>query len=204
MKPFVVGIAGGSGSGKTSVALALQAALPGLVTIFHMDDYFRPAAEVPLRASRHNWDDPRALYYSQMAKDLAHLKAGESVIINTKSPLLNPDFPRSGQRIPISFQPKPLLIVEGAFALYYPKIRQLLDLSIYLDAPFHTHVSRREHSQPQTAEHPDDYRRLVLRPMHDRFVGPSKVHAEVRLDAAQLNQKQVVRHIMTLLAPQLT
>ncbi|HWB38841.1 MAG TPA: hypothetical protein VG604_01215 [Candidatus Saccharimonadales bacterium] len=204
MKSFVVGVAGGSGSGKSTLAFGLCESLPSKVMIFHMDDYFRPADEIPKRAGMPNWDDPRSLYYSKMAKDLADLKAGKSVTINTKSPDLNPDFLRTGQRIPVKFNPQPVIIVEGFLALYYPKIRKLLDLSVYLDAPFQTHVERRIHSSLRLGNFPPDYRRLVLRPMHDRYVAPSKVQADVVVNVAKLNQKQVLDKVTPLIAARIT
>jgi len=204
MKPFVVGIAGGSGSGKSSLAMGLQKTFPNYVLVFHLDDYFRPANEIPVRAGMQNWDDPRSLYYSKMAKDLAELKAGHSVIINTKSPLLNPDFVRTGQRIPVKFSPMPIIVVEGFLALHYPKIRKLLDLSFYLDAPFQTHVERRIHSGLHPSQFPPEYRRLVLRPMHDRYVAPSKVHADVSLNVAKLNEKDVLRRVAALITAKIT
>ena len=204
MKPFVVGIAGGSGSGKSSLASALRQTFPDTVLLFHLDDYFRPASEVPIRAGMQNWDDPRSLYYSKMAKDLADLKAGKSVIINTKSPDLNPDFLRTGQRIPVEFVPKPIIVVDGFLALHFPKIRNLLDLSIYLDAPFQTHVERRINSDSHLGYFPPDYRRLVLRPMHDRYVAPSKVQADLVLNVAKLNQKQTLNKVAPLIASKIT
>jgi uridine kinase len=202
MKPFIIGIAGGSGSGKSTLAEGLKAAFPGTVLTFHLDDYFRPADEVPVRAGMKNWDDPRALYYGKMAKDLALLKAGERVVINTKSPDLNPDFLRTGQRIPVEFAPKPLIVVEGFLTLHFPKIRKLLDFSIYLDAPFNVHISRRVHGKLHSF--PEDYDRLVLQPMNDRYVSPSRVHADITLNAGSLTQKQVLKKTTDLLIPRIT
>lgn len=200
MKPFVVGIAGGSGSGKSSLAFGLQHTFPEVSLIFHIDDYFRPAAEVPIRAGMKNWDDPRAIYYSKMAQDLAQLKAGQPVIIHTKSPDLNPEFIRSGQRIPVEFVPKPLIIVEGFLALHFPKIRALLDLSIYLDGPFDIHVARRLHTKIHPNEFPPEYVQKVLRPMHERYVAPSKVQADLVINVTSQSEKDVLKKVAPMVA----
>src|SRR5690349_16618679 len=136
MTPYVVGLAGGSGSGKSTLAFGVADALPGDVLVFHLDDYFRPEEEVPVKEGMVYWDDPRALYAGKMVTDLARLKAGERAIINTKSPRLNPDFIKTGKRLPVEFEPKRLIIAEGFLTLHYSGLRRLLDLSIYLDSPF--------------------------------------------------------------------
>lgn len=204
MQPYILGIAGGSGAGKSSLAYALRDAFPGNVTIFHLDDYFRPADEVPVRAGLKNWDDPKALYYSQMARDLAALKTGQAVTINTKAPDLNPEFVRSGQRIPMVFEPKSLIIVEGFLTLHFPKIRKLLDYSVYLDAPFALASARRVHSKVHPNEFPDDYNRHVLKPMQERYVNPTKVSADLVLNVEKLDKREVLKRVRTIVMPQLT
>ena len=202
MKPFVVGIAGGSGSGKSTLAIGLQKTFPNAVLIFHLDDYFKPEADVPVRANMANWDHPQALYYTKMVHDLAALKAGKTVTVLTKSPALNPSFVKTGKRIPVDFVPQQIIIVEGFLVLHYTKIRKLLDMSVFLDAPFYVHSQRRVHGKLHNF--PPDYDSAVLRPMHDRYVTPSRVHADTVLNVTQLNQTQVLATVAGLIAKRTT
>lgn len=202
MKPFVIGIAGGSGSGKSTLAFGLQKTFTNAVLIFHIADYFKPETDVPRRAGMANWGHPLAFYYTKMVHDLADLKAGKTVTINTKSSTLNPNFVKNGQRIPIIFEPKQIIIVEGLLALHYPKICKLLDMSIFLDAPFYVQAKRRLHDNLHGF--PSQYDAAVLRPMHDRYVTPSRIHAEVVLNVVQLNQPQVLQKVSALIAQKTT
>ena len=204
MHPFVVGIAGGSGSGKSTVAFGLEDKFPGQVTVFHVDDYFKPAAEVPVLEGLTNWDDPEALYHEKMIHDLALLKAGQTAVINTKSPRLNPDFPETRQRIPVEFQPRPLIVVEGFLALHFPGLRQLLDLSVFLDAPFDLHIARRVHSKQLKAEFPDDYQERIIRPMHEKYVAPSKQYADGVIDVSETPQETVLEQVTELILQRTT
>jgi uridine kinase len=88
-------------------------------------------------------------------------------------------------------------------ALHYPKIRRLLDLSVFLDAPFYVQSGRRLHDKTPE-DFPLGYDKLVLRPMHDRYVSPSKIHASVTLNVANMSQQQVLDKVTALIVPHLT
>ena len=202
MTPFIIGVAGGSGSGKSTLAFSLQDKFQDNVLIFHIDDYFKPEKEVPTKSGLVNWDDPGALYSQKMAQDLALLKSGKPVTIHTKSPRFNPNFLKTGERIPVEFTPKPLIVVEGFLALHYPEIRTLCDISIYLDAPFELRSKRRVHGKLHNFS--AAYDELILQPMHEQYVEPSKQHADIVLDIAELTQNEVLSKVIDMLPAEVT
>ena len=197
MNNFVIGIAGGSGSGKSTLAFNLLDTWPDKSLVFHIDDYFKPESDVPKVQGITNWDSPEALYVEKMVHDLGLLKHGQSAVINTKSPRLNPTFLQTGKRIPIEFQPKPLIIVEGFLSLHLEAIRKLLDLKIYLEAPFELHISRRIHGKLHNF--PAEYDEVVLKPMHEQFVLPSKRYADEIIEISKLSENEVLKKVIGLI-----
>jgi uridine kinase len=198
MTPFVLGVAGATGSGKSTLAFGLQDTLPKGVMVFHIDDYFKPKAEVPVYKGMANWDDPKSLHENKMVADLARLKAGESVIINTKSPRHNPDFAKTEQRIPVEFKSQPIIVVEGFLALHFPRLRELYDLSIFLEAPFDLRLSRRSHFMYE------EYKQKVLPPMYAKHVEPSRKFADLVLDVTEMPETEVLAKVSDLISAQVT
>jgi uridine kinase len=196
MTNFVLGIAGGSGAGKSTLAFGLEDKWPKDTLVFHLDDYFKPEDDVPKVRNLTNWDSPEALYSEKMARDLQLLKTGVSAVINTKSPRLNPDFLQTGKRIPVEFKPKPLIVVEGFLSFHFEALRRLMDLSVYLDAPYELHSSRRIHGKLH--KFPPEYDEYILRPMHEQYVAPSKQYADVVMDVAVLTKNQALQKMVEL------
>jgi uridine kinase len=197
MQSFVVGIAGGSGTGKSTLAFGLADAYPHKALVFHIDDYFKPEDKVPSLHGMKNWDTPAALYTDKLVHDLSLLKSGKPVVVSTKSPRLNPEFLKTGQRIPVEFNPAPLIIVEGFLVLYIEALRELLDIAIYLDAPYELRTSRRLHGKLHNF--PPEYDDLILKTMHEQYVLPSKERADEVIEVAELSPQEVLEHVTLLL-----
>ena len=200
MSNFVLGIAGGSGAGKSTVAFGLADKWPEKTLIFHLDDYSKPESDVPKVDGLSNWDSPDALNSEKMISDLAKLKNNQPAVINTKSPRLNPDFLKTGKRIPIEFQPKPLIIVEGFLSFHYDALRNLMDLKIYLDAPYELHSRRRVHGKLHNF--PAEYDELILKPMHEQFVLPSKQFADKVIQVENLTENEAISKVANLIPVQ--
>lgn len=138
--PYFVGIAGGSGSGKTSLVRALRERMPGgRICVISQDDYYRPIAEQTLDANgRVNFDLPGGIDLDGLAGDLRELAAGGMVFrkeytFNTES-----HEPRL-----IELRPAPVVLVEGLFVMHHTPIRDLLDLRVFVEASEDTQLERR-------------------------------------------------------------
>ena len=189
MKPIFIGIAGGTGAGKSTLCAAVQDKYPDKIGLIMLDDYFKPSAEVPKLEGHINWDHPDALYLDKLAKDLSQLAQGNSVIINTKNKRLNPAYNITDKRIPFEFQPKPIMLVEGFLVLFDERVRKFLTTSIWLDADHDTRWGRRVHFK-----YPE-YEEKVLKSMHMQFVEPTKKYADHVFDATRLTKKQVLEKV---------
>ncbi|MDP3964509.1 MAG: hypothetical protein Q8Q20_02500 [bacterium] len=191
----LIGIAGGSGAGKSTLCLRLQDEFPQTIACVQLDDYFKPKEEVPKLAGFENWDHPDAIRFEALTTDLRALQQGESVVIQTKNEKLNPDFAKTGRRIPVEFHPKPIVLVEGFFTLFDPRIRELLSTSIWLEAEHDIRWSRRVHFKS------DDYNNAVARPMHRQFVDSQKKYAEHVIHVATVDANAVYVSVLNLLKP---
>lgn len=186
MKPTFIGIAGGTGAGKSTLCTALMDKYPEKIGLIQLDDYFKPSAQVPKFEAHTNWDHPDALLLDNLVNDLAELSQGKSVIINTKNERLNPDYKKTDKRIPIEFRPKPIMLVEGYLVLFDERVRKFLTTSIWLDVDHETRWARRVHFK-----YPE-YEEKVLLPMHKQFAEPTKQYAAHLIDISNLSKEQVL------------
>ena len=193
MQPIFIGIAGGTGAGKSSLCTALQDKYHDKIGLIQLDDYFKPAAEVPMVNGIESWDSPESLYLEKLARDLAKLSQGNPVVINTKNARLNPEYVKTEKRIPVEFQPKPIMLVEGYLVLYDERVRKLLNTSIWLDTDHDTRWARRVHFKNP------EYEEKVLKPMHKKFVEPTKQYAEHVIDVSNLSKEEVFSQVENIL-----
>jgi uridine kinase len=179
-RPLIVGVSGGSGSGKSTAAHALARALgPGCATVIDMDGYYRDHHHLTAHELRTvNWDHPDALDLELLAADLERLATGRSI----RKPCY--DFTihrRCLEHEPV--EPHPVIIVEGILLFVDPRVRAACALKVFVDADSDLRLIRRierdmrERGRP-LAEILDQYLTTV-RPMHREFVEPSKRHADV-------------------------
>lgn len=189
MKPIFIGITGGTGAGKSSLCNALQKKYSEKIGLIQLDDYFKPMEEKPKVGDIISSDHPESLYLDKLADDLLQLSKGNSVIINTKNEYLNPDFEKTKIRIPIEFQPKPIMLVEGFLVLYDQRIRKMLSTSIWLEIDHETRWERRVHFKNE------EYEKRVLIPMHAKYAEPTKKYAAHVLDVSDLSKEQVFERV---------
>ena len=176
--PFVIGIAGGSGSGKTTVAEALVEAIDGVAFIQH-DSYYRNLPDLDFEArSRVNYDHPDSLETELLVAHLEQLQKG----IPIEKPVY--DFTRhlrSEQVVTVA--PAPVVIIEGILVLAAPELRRMLDLKIYVDTDPDLRLARRiERDITERGRTPEAVIAQYLatvRPMHLEFVEPSKRYADI-------------------------
>lgn len=193
----VLGIAGGSGSGKTTVAIYLHNAYPGQIALLHLDDYYKCPEDAPLVEGRRNWDHPDSLMFDVLAQDIEQLVSGKSVRIMTKSELYNPNYdPKLRNKIEHIVHPAPIVIVEGYLAFYDQRVRDLMTLKVYLDIPIEESVKRRQ--KPLGDQW---YLEHVVIPTHEEFVIPTKRYADVVVDINDKGVTAVEREVEALITP---
>jgi uridine kinase len=179
-RPFFVGIAGGTGSGKTTVAHNLHDALPAdRVTMIAHDAYYKDRAGLPAdEREKLNFDHPDALDNALLIAHLDELAAGREVEVprydfRTHTRL------REGLRV----RPAPVIIVEGILIFAEPQIRDRFDVKIYVETDVDIRIFRRlrrdlESRGRSFAQVDEQYHRTV-RPMHLEFVEPSRRWADI-------------------------
>jgi uridine kinase len=186
MKTIFIGIAGGTGAGKSTLCSALVARYPEQIGLVQLDDYFKPASEVPKFEGHTNYDHPDALYIDKLAADIEKLSKGKSTVINTKNELLNPDYKKTGTRVPIEFKPRPVMLVEGYLVLFDERIRKFLSTSVWLEAGHDLRWSRRAHFKNS------EYEEKVLLPMHKKYAEPTKQYARHIINVSSSSKEQVL------------
>lgn len=181
---YLIGIAGGSGSGKSTLAYGLHDLFPELMEVVHFDDYQKPKEQVLLFQGMINWDCPEAIDLDQLYKDLLRLKTGNEVKVMTKSERHNPRYHQQG-RIPLVMKPKPLILVEGYLAFHDPRVRELFTYKIFLD------LSPQERFQRRTKKNADGYADKVLRPMHEKYVEPTRRYADLVVEVSRYTREEI-------------
>jgi uridine kinase len=179
-RPIVIGIAGGTGSGKTTAALRVKRHFPDeRVEILHHDNYYRDQAHLPrdVRA-RVNYDHPDAFETELLLRHLQDLARGGSV----QAPVYDYEDHRrraEAQRI----GPADIVLLEGILVLENEALRKMMDIRIFIDEDADERLLRRlmrdvEERQRSLASIVDQYRETV-KPMYQQFVEPSKRYADL-------------------------
>jgi uridine kinase len=201
--PFILGVAGGTGSGKTTVARSiLQAVGQEKITLIEQDSYYR---DVDWRSEaellHHNFDHPSAIDSDLMVSHLHALKAGHAVEVPIYDFVRHRRTPRS-RRV----EPLPVVLVEGILIFVEPALRELLDFKIYVDTDADIRLIRRlGRDMSERGRSVQDVLRQYLetvRPMHLEFVEPSKRWADVILPEGGENKvalEMVVARVEKLL-----
>lgn len=182
----VIGISGGSGSGKSTVAISLCKKYPDVYTLLQIDDYFKKEEFVPSMHGKLNWDHPDAIDLDKLHQDLQTLLKGEPITIRTKSELYNPDYRKElHNKIYYTIAPKKVILVEGFLAFYDERIRNLFSKKIYLDIPLGKSLKRR------TKFVDGDYYQSILTPMFEQYVLPTKEFADKVINVVDKTPEQV-------------
>lgn len=177
---MIIGICGGTGSGKTTIARAIVEAVGGQnVVLVEQDSYYRNLADMPLD-ERHqaNFDHPDSIDSDMLVNHLMRLKQGLTV----EMPLYDFKTHTRSDRIEI-IEPKPVVIVEGILIFAEPRVLGLLDMRVYVDTPddirFIRRLKRDIAERGRTTESVIDQYYRTVRPMHHEFVEPSKRYADI-------------------------
>ena len=177
---LVIGIAGGTGSGKTTVVNKIINAFPaGEVAILPQDNYYKDSSHVPVEErSKINFDEPAAFDWQLLVGHIKALKRGETIQMPTYSYLT---CTRQAETIPVS--PCEVVIVEGILVLTDPVLRELLDVKVFVDAEADERlirvIARDCVERGRTPQMVLDRYRDVLKPMHEMYIDPSKRTADL-------------------------
>ena len=178
-KILVVGVAGGTGSGKTTFANALAQCLGDDVVILAHDNYYRAHHDMSYdERTLLNYDHPDAYETDLMVRDLAALKRGMPVKVPEYDFTIHD---RSEHTT--TLHPAPVIIVEGIMVLQSPELRELMDVKIFVDAGADVRILRR--TLRDVSERGRSIKSVItqylqtVRPMHEQFVEPSKRHADL-------------------------
>lgn len=177
---MIIGICGGTGSGKTTIARAIVEAVGAEnVVLVEQDSYYRDLADMPLD-ERHqaNFDHPDSIDSNMMVNHILRLKQG----LPAEMPLY--DFRTHTRTTNIEIiEPRPVVIVEGILIFAESRVLDLLDVRVFVDTPDDVRLIRRlkrDHAERgRTFQHTMDQYMRTIRPMHFEFVEPSKRHADI-------------------------
>lgn len=175
-----IGICGGTGSGKTTIARAIVEAVGAQnVVLIEQDSYYRNLADMPLD-ERHqaNFDHPDSIDSDMLVNHLLRLKQG----LKVEMPMYDFKTHTRSNRIEI-IEPKPVVMVEGILIFAEPRVLDLLDVRVFVDTPddirFIRRLQRDITERGRTVESVIGQYHRTVRPMHHEFVEPSKRHADV-------------------------
>ncbi len=184
MTPFFIGIAGGSGSGKTAVAKELKKYFKKKASVFHIDNYQRFKKKLPEIYGMKNWDHPRSINWQRLIKDLVSLKKGEKIIIRFRDQKKLKGFKEK------VLTPTKFIIIEGYLLFCNPLIRNLLDFRVYLDAGDRVRIKRR------TKFKNSKYIQKILLPMHCKYIEPTKKFADLILNTEKYSSRECCKQII--------
>lgn len=189
---IIIGIAGGTGSGKTTVVRKIVESLPeGSVTVIPQDSYYNDQTDLPLEVRKKtNFDHPDAFEWPLLAHQIEELKAGRAIEQPTYSYITCTRLTET-----VHVEPKEVVIVEGIMALYDKKLRDQMDLKIFVDAGADERLLRVITRDMAERGHPLEMLvgkyREVLKPMHDEFIEPTKQYADIIIPNGGNNRRAI-------------
>ena len=198
---LIIGIAGGTGSGKTTVVRKIVDTLPkDMVAVIPQDSYYNDQSDLPLEVrKRTNFDHPDAFEWPLLARQIDDLRHGRAIEQPTYSYLTCTRLPET-----VHVEPRDVIIVEGIITLYDRKLRELMDLKIFVDAESDERLLRVIERDMAERGHPLDMLigkyRQVLKPMHDEFIEPTKQYADIIIPNGGENARAIAMMQMYILS----
>jgi len=188
VEPIIIGIGGGTGSGKTTVAKEVRKHLPEeSVVVIHHDSYYLDRSYLPPEEREEiNYDHPDSFDNELMIEHLTELKEGRPI----EKPIY--DFETHTRLAEtITVRPARIILIEGILVLAAPELRELMDIKLYVDTDaderFIRRLKRDLVERGRTVEQVIEQYLRTVRPMHLQFVEPSKRYADVIIPEGGLN-----------------
>lgn len=177
---LVIGIAGGTGSGKSTVVRKIIESLPsGEVTVIPQDCYYKDNAHIPLEERlKMNYDEPASIEWSLLTRHLRELKEGKTVEMPTYEFITC-----SRLKETVTLKPTAVVVVEGILVLTDKELRDMLDVKVFVDADDDERLIRVIHrdciERGRTPQMVIDRYQETLKPMHELYIAPSKRYADL-------------------------
>ena len=189
---LIIGIAGGTGSGKTTVVRKIMDRLPkGEVGIISQDNYYKDSSHIPLEERQKiNFDEPAAFDWDLLLEHLQLLKQGKSIEMPTYSYITST---RQAETIPMG--PHEVVVIEGILVLSDERLRDMMDIKVFVDAdadePLIRVIQRDTVERGRTTQMVIDRYLDVLKPMHEEFIEPTKRYADLIIPQGGENLKGI-------------
>ena len=177
---IIIGVAGGTGSGKTTVVRKIMERLPeGEVGVISQDSYYKDSSHVPAEERQNiNFDEPAAFDWNLLLEHVKMLKRGESIEMPTYSYIT---CSRLKETVPMG--PHDVVLIEGIMALTDPRMRKMMDIKVFVDADGDDRlirvITRDCLERGRTAEEVIERYQRVLKPMHQLHIEPCKKFADI-------------------------
>lgn len=188
-KPILIGIAGGTASGKTSIAEILKDDFKSTnsIQILKEDDYYKDQSHMTYEErTKTNYDHPFAFDFDLMLEQLKELMNCETI----EKPTYDYTIHNRSDKTEI-IEPSDVIILEGLFALYTPEIREMEDIKIFVDTDadirFIRRLKRDIVERQRTMENVTEQYLTTVKPMHDQFIEPTKKYADVVIPNGKTN-----------------
>jgi uridine kinase len=188
----IIGIAGGTGSGKTTVVRKIAQALPPhYVAVVPLDSYYNDTTHMTDEERRAiNFDHPDAFDWKLLIKQINMLRNGEAIEQPTYSYILSNRLKET-----VHVEPKPVIIIEGIMTLINKKLRDMMDLKIFVDTDSDErlirNIQRDVVERGRTVDMVLDRYLNVLKPMHEQFIEPTKKYADLIIPQGGENLKGI-------------
>jgi uridine kinase len=207
-KPIVIGVAGGTGSGKTTIARKLVEHFADSVVLLEQDSYYKDQSHLSMEERmKTNYDHPLAFDYDLLYEHIEKLMRYEPIDKPIYDFALHTRAPET-----VHLEPKDVIIIEGILILDDEKLRNLMDIKIFVDTDADVRILRRIERDVQergrTLESVIEQYLQVVRPMHMQFVEPSKRYADIIIPEGGHNQvainmliNQIQTYLQTKKAP---
>ena len=189
---YIIGIAGGTGSGKTTVVRKIIEALPGdQIALIPQDSYYNDTTHLTVEERRRiNFDHPNAFDWDLLTHQIEELRNGHAVEQPTYSYIES-----NRQAETVHVEPREVIILEGIMALWKKEIRDLMDLKIFVDADSDERlirvIQRDTVERGRTTQMVIDRYLDVLKPMHEEFIEPTKRYADLIIPQGGNNSKAI-------------
>ena len=189
---YIIGIAGGTGSGKTTVVRKIVEALPGdKIALIPQDSYYNDTTHLTMEERRRiNFDHPDAFDWDLLTHQIEELRNGRAIEQPTYSYIES-----NRQAETVHVEPCEVIIIEGIMALFKKELRNLMDLKIFVDADPDERlirvIQRDTVERGRTTQMVIDRYLDVLKPMHEEFIEPTKRYADLIIPQGGNNSKAI-------------